>query len=207
VRSRLSVAARTLQVVVSVCCLGERAAKGVAQKRSPSQDSPGARAASKPPPPRELRHSARSLPATPADTLLEFGLAALRPVTLMQVATSCALQRLVPTAPSSRCRPTALPLLPLTHGASPSGWFTSCQGLQRLARSGRRAGRAASGVKGCGRTRSVHRERSSECTLSNYPRGCPGAFIGVHWAGQRECAYGGERWWPWAHWTKIRTAS
>lgn len=41
----------------------------------------------------------------------------------------------------------------------------------------------------------------------NCPHGRPGAFVGVHGAGQRGCAYGGERWRPSAHWTKTRTTS
>jgi hypothetical protein len=115
-----------------------------------------------------------SLLATPAGTLPQFGLATLRPVTLMEIATCRALQRFVLTATSGRRWPTALPLLPLTHGVAPSRWFASCPGIKRLARSGRRAGRTGGGVKRCGRTRSVRWERSAECTLSN----CGGGVVG-----------------------------
>jgi hypothetical protein len=57
--------------------------------------------------------------ATPARPLLQFGLATFRPLTLMEVATCRALHRLVLTAALGRCRPTALPLLPLTHRPPP----------------------------------------------------------------------------------------
>ncbi|AYC38585.1 hypothetical protein DWG14_02815 [Streptomyces griseorubiginosus] len=51
-RALMSVAARTLRAVGSVCCLGKESARprGVAQKRPPSHVGPGAREASTPPP-------------------------------------------------------------------------------------------------------------------------------------------------------------
>lgn len=69
--------------------------------------------------PRDPRTNHESLLTTPARALLQLGLAPLRPLTLVEVATCRALQRLVLTAPAGRRRPTALPLLPLTHGFSP----------------------------------------------------------------------------------------
>lgn len=67
---------------------GERATKGGAQKRSPSHVGPGARDASTPPKSAaETSRTAHGSPlAAPARTLLEFGLATFRPVTLMEVA-------------------------------------------------------------------------------------------------------------------------
>ncbi len=154
----LSVATRTLRSVGSVCCLGNESARprGVAQKRYPSHDGPGNREASTPPlqtAAERSRTAYGSLPTASARTLLQFGLATPCPVALVEIATRRAFQRLVLTATASRGWPTALPLLPLTHGVSPSRWFAVRSGIQRASPSWHRAGRMAGEVRRCRRTR------------------------------------------------------
>lgn len=102
-----------------------------------------------------VRHSPRAsglLLAALARPLLHFGLAALRPATLVEVATRRAFHRLVATTPSVR-RPTALPLLPLTHGPAPFRWSASPRGIQPGTPRSHTAGRTAGGIGRSGRTR------------------------------------------------------
>lgn len=99
------------------------------------------------------------------------------------VATRRTFRRLVAAAASVR-RPTALPLLPLTHGPTPFRWSALRPGIQPRTPCPDKAGRMASAIRRSGRTRvstsgalsEVHTFQLCWCLVGGYVQHCsPGS--------------------------------
>lgn len=127
-----------------------------------------------------LRHSPRtadSVLAALACPPLQFGLATFRPLALMEVTACRALHRFVLAATSGRCWPTALPLLPLAHGAPPESAPRVASRVSGCADGRQVAWQCASGLRAHTGSTSA---RLSACTASNYVGGqCAGALTWV----------------------------